>query len=184
MMKENQKRGEKALEILELYTPEGQPTGQRIIRGESIPAGTGILVVGIWAVDEQRRLLLTRRDKRKHSYPDCWENPGGAVKAGETSRDAAARELAEETGIHLSPSKLESLNRCWASPMLVDTYVAYVRAPKIHLQAGETSQYAWVTMEELLKACATGYIAEPIARQIEQYASSLRAMVERAGKNR
>lgn len=35
-----------------------------------------------------------------------WVVPGGGVDAGETTRDAAVRELAEETGLRLSPDAL------------------------------------------------------------------------------
>jgi 8-oxo-dGTP diphosphatase len=38
-----------------------------------------------------------------------WALPGGWVDAGETSRAAAARELAEETGIEVDPAALRQL---------------------------------------------------------------------------
>lgn len=38
-----------------------------------------------------------------------WALPGGHVDAGETSRDAAARELAEETGVQLDAAALRQL---------------------------------------------------------------------------
>lgn len=38
-----------------------------------------------------------------------WALPGGHVDAGETSRAAAARELAEETGIHVDAETLRQL---------------------------------------------------------------------------
>ena len=36
-----------------------------------------------------------------------WYTPGGAVEPGEAVREAAARELAEEIGLHVEPADLE-----------------------------------------------------------------------------
>jgi len=50
------------------------------------------------------QLLLIQR--RWEPYPFSWALPGGHVDAGETSRQAAARELAEEADIFALPEEL------------------------------------------------------------------------------
>jgi 8-oxo-dGTP diphosphatase len=42
-------------------------------------------------------------------YKGQWALPGGHVDPGETSRAAAARELAEEAGVHAAPDELDQV---------------------------------------------------------------------------
>lgn len=58
------------------------------------------------AVDDQGRVMLV-----KHTYIHGWWLPGGGVDRGETTQDAAARELREETGlIATAPPRLISIH--------------------------------------------------------------------------
>lgn len=62
--------------------------------------------VGVILADAEGRILLGHRVKA--TEPATWCLPGGAVEAGETFETAAARELAEETGIHVDAADLET----------------------------------------------------------------------------
>ena len=49
-------------------------------------------------IDDRGRVLLVRHHYEAEGR-DVWMLPGGAVEDGETSRDAAIREVLEETGL-------------------------------------------------------------------------------------
>ncbi len=53
--------------------------------------------VALFAATDPTRILLIQR--RKDPFKDCWALPGGFVDMDETAAHAAARELAEETGV-------------------------------------------------------------------------------------
>jgi 8-oxo-dGTP pyrophosphatase MutT (NUDIX family) len=58
-------------------------------------------------VDDLDRLLLFRdSDLGLTPVPHWWITPGGGVEAGEADREAAVRELAEETGVVVAESDL------------------------------------------------------------------------------
>jgi len=54
--------------------------------------------------DRDGRILLLRAELASRAAGHWWELPGGGIEAGEGYADAAVRELAEETGLVLSPA--------------------------------------------------------------------------------
>ena len=96
-------------ELWDLYNIDRRPLNRTIQRGEALPEGTYHLAVGIAVFNTKGDILLTQRAQVKNQYPGCWEIPGGCAQAGETSLEAACRELREETGIVVQPG---SLSRC------------------------------------------------------------------------
>ncbi len=66
--------------------------------------------VHIYIFNKNHELLICKRPGSKESYPNQWTSAaGGHVKAGESYKDAAARELQEELGINVPLKKLFKL---------------------------------------------------------------------------
>lgn len=57
-------------------------------------------------VDAADRVLLLQCGPADPVSSGVWLTPGGGLEAGETSREAAARELAEETGLDVPAASL------------------------------------------------------------------------------
>ena len=113
-------------EYWDVYDENRNKTGALHRRGDPLGPQEYHLVVEIWTLDGQGRVLLTRRDLRKH-FGGLWECPGGSALAGEDSRTAVRRELREETGLDLGDAEPELLGTTVYEEEFVDTYA--VRLP-------------------------------------------------------
>ena len=98
------------MELWDIYDSDGALTGRTHPRGQPLAPGDYHLAVTVTVVDSRGRVLLTRRSREKTLCPRVWECPGGGVLAGETSREGAARELLEETGLVAEPGDAEFLH--------------------------------------------------------------------------
>lgn len=173
------------MERWDLYTEDRKLSGQTMARGEAIPAGLYHLVVGIWTVNSQGRILLTLRHPNKEVYPNTWENSGGAAQMGETSLEAAQRELEEETGIQVRPEELILLGSEGREGAFVDCYLVHkdISLMDLVLQTGETSDARWATPYEVEQACEDGTMARPVARRWYQLREKIMAEMAK-GENR
>ena len=93
-------------ELWDLYDRDRIPIGQVWERSMELPLGTYHLVVYILTFNEKGELLITLRDYAKDRYAGLWEVTGGSALAGEASREAACRELFEETGVKAAEDEL------------------------------------------------------------------------------
>lgn len=74
----------------------GVATGALFRRGDpGWPSGRYRRVVGVCVERSDGSVLLTQRSAEKEEFPFAWEFPGGSAIAGESSREAAGRELLE-----------------------------------------------------------------------------------------
>lgn len=90
-------------EILEVVDEEGEPVDQAPrsrVHAEALPHR----VVHVILSDGEGRVWLQQRAETKETYPSRWtSSASGHVPAGQTLRQAARREVAEELGVQAPP---------------------------------------------------------------------------------
>ena len=98
------------------------------------------------------------------------------MKAGETSREAVARELFEETGIRVNPEEFEFLDTDKERNMFYDHYCVRRRVPlkEIVLLPGETDDCMWASFGKVHWMIRTGKICKIIGRQFRRQEKALR----------
>jgi len=163
------------LEYNDIYDKDRNLTGRVHLRGTKWQEGEYGLVVCVWVYDGKGKILLTKRAKEK-SFPGTWENSGGAAQKGETSRQAIARELLEETGIRAQEDEFELIATERDGKMHYDHYCLYRPIPveEVVLQPGETDDAQWATFEQIHKLIAQKQICYVIAKQFKRQEKTLR----------
>ncbi len=99
----NTGKEDKIMELWDIYDGNKQRTGRTMKRNDwCLKDGEyHLTVLGVVARPDGR-FLITKRVMSKAWAPGWWEVSGGAVQAGEDSRDAVVREVKEETGLDVS----------------------------------------------------------------------------------
>lgn len=140
-------------ETWDAYDKDGQLVEGVLLDRAAFPDGSGLyhLAINIWVCHEDGDWLFVRRAATKEHYANVYEaGAGGSVLAGETGRQAAERELLEETG--LVATEMDFLFG-FSEPQYLthfETYLAKVSGTKeISYQEGETDAHAWVAEEDL-----------------------------------
>lgn len=163
------------MEWNDIYDANRNPTGRVHQRGTPWRSGEYGMVVCVWVYDGHGHLLLTRRAKGK-SFSGTWENSGGAAQAGETSRQAIARELYEETGIRAAEEEFEFLDTDLDRNIFYDHYcLRHPISPKdIVLQPGETDDVMWASFGKIHWMIHSGKICRIIGEQFKRQEQALR----------
>lgn len=138
-------------DILDEY---GNPTGRTTIRGNYVfKKGEYHLVVHIWILSPDGKILIQRRADDKKLMPGEWAATGGAAISGEDSFSAASRELFEELGIKSDRKSLKFVKRINRRNSFLDIWsiTTDVSADELKLQKSEVAEAVWVSKEEFIK---------------------------------
>jgi len=125
--------------------------------------------------EDDQVLLLERAD-----IPGFWQSVTGSLEANETTSDAAARELFEETGLVACPTDCQQsvqfpIHEAWASRFApgvthnTEHWFLY-RLPTsvaVSLQPDEHTRYEWLSTADALVRCSS----ESNRAAIQQFAA-------------
>lgn len=148
------------------------PTGQTHVRGVAVPTGCYHIVVDIFTINADGKMLLTQRDPVK-TYPFLWESTGGSVTCGETSLTGALRELEEETGLTAAPHELIKLGESKRGDYFRDSYIwkskEHISLDDLTLQPREVCGAQFASRQELEQLNAQALIIPGMWQRYKQY---------------
>ena len=141
------------MEQFDLYTADREKTGRTMVRGESTPEGFYRLVVHICIFDSRGRMLIQQRQPFKRGWSNLWDvSVGGCAVAGDSSREAAVRELREELGLSVDLTGIRPALTISFRHGFDDYYLIRRDADlsELTLQYEEVQAVRWASREEIL----------------------------------
>lgn len=141
-------------ELWDLYTKDREKTGKTHRRGDEMKEGEYHLVIHVCIFNSKNQLLVQQRQPFKEGWSNMWDvTVGGSALRGESSYQAAERELYEEIGLKLDLSDKRPSFTINFAHGFDDYYILEkeVDLTTLHLQEEEVQAVRWVSKEEALQ---------------------------------
>jgi isopentenyldiphosphate isomerase len=142
------------MEFFDLYDVNRNKTGKVLERGNKVPEGYYRLVVHVCIFNSEGKMLIQKRQPFKSGWSGMWDvTAGGSAMAGDTSQQAASRELKEEVGIDYSLEGVRPAMTIYFDGGFNDIYTINmdVDIDSLNLQKTEVEKVDWATEEEILE---------------------------------
>lgn len=145
------------MEYWNLYDYQGNKKKKMAMRGSKLNNDEFHLVINAWIMNDKGEFLITQRALNR-SHPLMWECTGGSALYGETSLDAAIREIKEELGITIDEKKVEKkligkTRRFYEScPDILDVWLFKVNVDikDVVIQEEEVNDVMWASKDTIL----------------------------------
>lgn len=139
-------------EYWDIYDKNRIFQNRTILRGSPFEEGDYYVSCEVWIQNSKGEMLITLRNPEKKAG-GLWEFVGGGVLAGETTAQAAVREVKEEIGIDLAEAELSYLYEYKHKNYFMDIYSVNkeIDIEAVVLDPSEAIDAKWVTKEDLQK---------------------------------
>lgn len=144
------------MEYWDLYDYTGKKKNKIAIRGAKLNNDDFHLVVNAWIINDDGEFLITQRSANK-SHPLMWECTGGSALIGESSLQAAIREVKEELGIDVSGDGAifigESRRFYDSCPDILHVWLfkSNEKIDNVRIQEEEVNDVMWASRKKILQ---------------------------------
>lgn len=146
-------RLEDSTEYWDVYDMHRNKTGKKQIRGRQTAPGSYRMVIHTALFNSDGKMLIQQRQPFKQGFSGLWDiTAGGSSLSGETSQQAAHRELMEEVGIDYDFSQIRPHYTINFSDGFDDVYVIQQDIndiTKLNLQYEEVKAVKWADIDEI-----------------------------------
>lgn len=153
-------------EYWDIYDKNRRFQNRTILRGTPFKEGDYYVSCEVWIQNFKGELLITLRNPNKKAG-GLWEFVGGGVLAGETTAQAAIREVKEEIGLDITEAELTYLYEYRCKNYFMDIYSVNkdVDIKDVVLDLAEATDAKWVTKEELQNLIDSGEFVRSVAQR-------------------
>lgn len=160
-------------ELIDVLDENGIKTGEILPRKEVHKRGLWHRIIVVAIIDENNKILMQQRSLKKDTNPGKWDiSVAGHVSSGQSSKQAAVREIEEEVGIIIKEEELKYIltykkeskpKADYIDKQIYDFYIARVKGinmKNITLQETEVEDAKLVTKEDFKNIIESGNIVD------------------------
>lgn len=148
------------VELWDVYTKHRERTNRLWQRGTRLHEGDCHLVVHVCLFNRQGEMLIQQRTSDKENWANGWDvTVAGNALAGETSRQAAMRELEEEIGFAIDMTNMRPHLTFHSDGVLDDIYLieTEVDIHALTLQPSEVQAVRWAEEKTVFELMELGH---------------------------
>ena len=161
-------------EYWDIYDENRVFQNRTIRRGETFNDGEYYVCCEVWFQNSKGEMLITQRHPNKKAG-GLWEFLGGGVLAGETTMQAAVREVKEEINITITVNELSLLHVYRQKNYFMDIYLVKkdIDVQNIVFNESETINAKWVSKDELQVMNENQEVVRSVARRFDMLKGEL-----------